>query len=455
MYAIVDIETTGGYAANNRITEIAIFIHDGNSIVEEYSSLVNPERSIPGYITGLTGISDKTVEGAPTFKEIASEVHGILKDKIFVAHNVHFDYSFVKKQLDEAGHTFNSRKLCTVRLSRRLIPGLSSYGLGNLAKSLGVEIHDRHRAGGDAGATAKIFHHLLQRDDSGVIAEFLKRDSRETKLPPNLPAEDFHNLPELPGVYYFLNKSSEVIYVGKAINIKKRIAGHFSGVGTTWGNTHIRNEICHITFELTGNELIAFLLEAEEIKRLWPRYNKAQKSFSTPWNLIKYMDGNGYQRLVLNKNSRGIQPVLSFHTHAEAWAFTLEFINQYNLCPKLCGIQKTEGACFDYRADKCLGACCEKEDPAAYNKRLEEAFKNNQNEMRSYIITGIGREEEEDSFILVDEGEYKGFGFIPSDYTIQEKSEFYNFLTPCRETRDSMQILNSFIRRELVEVREF
>lgn len=454
MYAIVDIETTGGYAQNNRITEIAIFIHDGNAVVDQYESLVNPERPIPGYITGLTGISDYTVKGAPIFSEIAKEVHGFLKGNIFVAHNVHFDYSFVKKQLEEEGIVYNSKKLCTVRLSRRLIPGMSSYGLGNLAKSLGVEITNRHRASGDAGATAKIFHHLLNRDSKGVINEFLKKESKETKLPPYLPVEEFQTLPELPGVYYFLDKLGKVIYVGKAINIKKRISGHFSGSGTTWGNTNIRNEIHSIQYELTGNELVAFILEAEEIKRLWPKYNKAQKTFPTPWNLVEYTDGSGYRRLILNKSAKGLIPLISFHNHTEAWAFLAEFIKENGLCPRLSGLQKTNGACYDYKIGKCAGACNGEESAEDYNDRLTEAISSLKNEKETYIIKGEGREEEEESFILVDEGEFKGFGFIPPDFSISEKEQLYDFLTPCKETKITLQIINSFRRRELVEVTE-
>src|SRR3990170_6640714 len=175
MYAIVDIETTGGYAANHRITEVAIYHHDGMQITGSFHTLINPERNIPYYITGLTGITSEMVMDAPAFKEVAEEIFKRLEGKIFVAHNAHFDYSFLKKEFEEVGISWQSKKLCTVRLSRKIIPGLRSYSLGSLAESLGIQIANRHRAGGDAAATVKVFDQLLQRDCDNHILKALKK----------------------------------------------------------------------------------------------------------------------------------------------------------------------------------------------------------------------------------------------------------------------------------------
>src|SRR6186713_1694243 len=317
MYAIVDIETTGGYAENHRITEVAIYLHYGLQVTESFHTLINPGRNIPYYITGLTGITTEMVLDAPTFEEVAEDIFKRLDGKIFVAHNAHFDYSFLKKEFESAGINWQSKKLCTVRLSRKIIPGLRSYSLGSLAESLGIEITNRHRAGGDAAATAKIFDQLLRRDRDGYIIKVLKRNSGETVLPPNLSKEEFDKLPALPGVYYFLNERGNVIYVGKAINIKKRIAGHFTGEAREWSRSKIRNEIHHVTFELTGNELIALILEAQEIRRLWPKYNLAQKHKAEEWGVFNYEDRNGYQRFAVNNVTRGARPLVRFSTKGE------------------------------------------------------------------------------------------------------------------------------------------
>ena len=246
MYAIVDIETTGGYAANHRITEIAIYHHDGMQVTDTFHTLINPGRNIPYYITGLTGITSEMVFSAPTFESVAKDVFAKLDGKVFVAHNAHFDYSFLKKEFESVGISWQAKKLCTVRLSRKIIPGLRSYSLGSLAESLGIAISNRHRAGGDAAATVRIFDQLLQRDREGNILKALKRNSGETILPPNLPKEQFDKLPAKCGVYYFHDAHGKVIYVGKAINIKKRIAGHFTGDSREWSKSKIRNEIHHI-----------------------------------------------------------------------------------------------------------------------------------------------------------------------------------------------------------------
>ncbi|MFM8912318.1 MAG: exonuclease domain-containing protein, partial [Flammeovirgaceae bacterium] len=318
MYAIVDIETTGGYADNHRITEIAIYHYDGQRITDKFHTLLNPGRRVPSFITGLTGITDKMVEDAPEFSQVAEEILSRLKDRVFVAHNAHFDYSFLKKEFETAGMVWQTKKLCTVRLARKIIPGLESYGLGRLAESLGVKIPDRHRAGGDAQATVKIFDILVKRDNGGVIAKALKRNSGETILPPNLDKEEFDRLPAKAGVYYFLDGYGQVIYVGKAVNIKKRIAGHFTGEAREWNRSNIRNEIHHITYELTGSELIALILESQEIRRLWPKYNLAQKFKTEEWGVYDYEDRNGYLRFCVNVVSKGAKPLITFSSKGDA-----------------------------------------------------------------------------------------------------------------------------------------
>lgn len=452
MYAIVDIETTGGYAANHRITEIAIYLHDGEKIIDSYQTLINPEQSIPEYITGLTGISNQTVANSPTFEEVSDEIYKWLDGKIFVAHNVHFDYSFLKKEFEQLGVSISHKRLCTVRLSRKLIPGLSSYGLGNLSKSLGVKIMDRHRAGGDAEATATIFHHLLKRDKDNFIQEYLKRNSKETLLPPHLPKEEFEELPEETGVYYFLDQHGKVIYVGKATNIKKRITGHFSGNKGTWGNSNIKKEIHHISYELTGNDLIALLHENEEIKKLWPKYNQAQKHFTSKWGIYSYEDQNGYIRFNINKVKRGMKPVIAMFTHSDIWHFLIAQTRDFELCPKLTGIQNVHEACYDYQNGNCHGACAGKEDAGKYNSRVQQFLDSLLSDGMSYALIGKGRQEGELSFAMVEKNKYRGIGFFDQDLTISQLSDLEDFLHPHLENPYSLQVIQSFCYREGYEM---
>lgn len=445
MYAIVDIETTGGYAANHRITEVAVFLHDGMQITDTYHTLVNPGRNIPYYITGLTGISTEMVLDAPTFEEVAEDLYNLLEGKVFVAHNAQFDYSFLKREFELVGITWQAKKLCTVRLSRKIIPGLRSYNLGSLAESLGIEIENRHRASGDAHATVKIFDQLLRRDHDNQIAKALKRNSGETILPPNLSREDFDRLPAKPGVYYFLNARGQVIYVGKAINIKKRIAGHFTGDAREWSRSKIRNEIHSIRFELTGNELIALIMESQEIRRLWPKYNQAQKFKVEEWGIYGYEDRNGYLRFSVNMVSRGSAPMIRFSTKGEAWNFLWEKVREFDLCPKLCGLQVAKGMCFNYQTGECHGACEGVESVKKYNKRIQKAIASFYEQGQTAALIGRGRTTEEKSLVLVQNGLFVGYGFIEKEKTITDWDSTMAWVKKGVETPTVQNLVHSYL----------
>ena len=304
MYAIVDIETTGGSAAFHKVTEVAILIHDGKRVVDEYQTLINPEKGIPIGITSLTGISNEMVADAPKFYEVAKDILEMLTGNIFVAHNVNFDYSFLKNEYKELGGNLNLNKLCTVRLSRKVLPGHKSYSLGRICDELGIENHARHRAMGDAKATAELMTMLIQNDTEEHIKKALKKNSKEADLPPYLPKTVFDALPDMTGVYYFHDEKGNVLYVGKANNIKKRIRSHFSSTDVVY-KQGLKDKLYDITYEICGDEMIAFLLESFEIKRLFPVFNRAQKFPTGRYGLYHYEDGRGVHRLSIGKAGLG------------------------------------------------------------------------------------------------------------------------------------------------------
>ena len=456
MYAIVDIETTGGYAQHHRVTEVAIYHFDGSRITDKFSTLINPGRAIPNFITGLTGITTAMVEKAPTFEDVAEEIYDWLKDRVFVAHNAHFDHSFLKREFELAGIQWQTKKLCTVRLSRKIVPGLDSYSLGALAESFGIKIPNRHRALGDAHATAKIFDILLKRDQQGVIAKSIKRNSGEATLPSNLNKADYDNLPNKAGVYYFLDAKGTVIYVGKAINIKKRITSHFSGEAKEWNRSNIRNEICNITYELTGNELIALILESQEIRRLWPKYNLAQKFKGEEWGVFDYEDRNGYLRVSVNAVSRGTKPLITFPSKGEAWNFMWEKVKAHDLCPKLSGLQVAKGLCFSHQTGACKGACQGVEKTKKYNKKVQQAIDSFFESGSSAAIIGQGREDGERSLVLVEKGNYLGFGFYDQQEKISDFESAKNFIRLSKDNRVVQHLVNSYlINPKGVEVVQF
>ena len=446
MYAIVDIETTGGYADHHRVTEIAIYHHDGTSITDKFQTLLNPGRDIPAFITGLTGITSEMLSKQPSFEDVAKEIQNWLKDRVFVAHNAHFDYSFIKKEFEDVGINWQPKKLCTVRLSRKIIPGLNSYSLGRLAESLGIKIPARHRADGDAEATAKIFAILLQRDNEGIIAKALKRNSGDATLPPNLAKAEFEKLPSKPGVYYFLDSRGQVIYVGKAINIKKRITSHFTGEAREWNRSNIRNEIHNVTFELTGTELIALILEAQEIRRLWPKYNLAQKHKVEEWGAYDYEDRNGYIRFCVNVVNKGAKPLITFTTKGDAWSFMWAKVKEYNLCPKLSGLQVAKGLCYSHQSGECKGACMGVETVKKYNKKAQKAIDSFHEKGESVAIIGNGRVLNEKSLVLVEQGNYFGFGFFDKDQTISDLESAKMFVKPGKDNRMVQNFVNSYLQ---------
>ncbi|MBS1668974.1 MAG: GIY-YIG nuclease family protein [Bacteroidetes bacterium] len=429
MYAIVDIETTGGFAANNAITEIAIVLHDGQHEIKRYETLINPGIAIPRYVQSLTGITEETVKDAPFFDEVANEVFQLLQGNIFVAHNVNFDYSFLKHQLGHLGYSLNLKKLCTVRLSRKVFPDLPGYSLGNLCRSLGIEIENRHRAAGDANATSLLFKMILENDREGHVEQMLKGKSKDQYLPANLPAAALEQLPPVPGVYYFHNQAGKVIYVGKAKNISKRVTSHFSNNKPNKQKQEFLRNIYSISHQTCGTELMAYLFECIEIKRLWPQYNRSLKRFEQTYGIYMFEDRNGYLRLAIEKRKKHLQPLYSFSLMVEGQNMLRKMIKQFNLCPKLCFIQKGEGSCDGIEAGYCLGACEQKEDPSIYNERVAEAMLLLKKELPSFALIDDGRDAGEQSCVLVEEGKFYGMGYLPVDANFMSPEEIKNHLT--------------------------
>lgn len=412
MYAIVDIETTGGHANANGITEIAIVVHNGKEVINSYQTLVNPGVPIPVFISSLTGITQEMVSVAPPFTQVASEVFNLLKDHIFIAHNVNFDYSFVKYHLAQAGYNLQTKKLCTVRLSRKIIPGKTSYSLGKLCQQIGIKINARHRAMGDCEATAQLFSLLLSQDTENHIGAALKKNSKEQCLPPNVHKTDFEALPPTPGIYYFHDQKGKIIYVGKAVNIKKRVLSHFSNNSGTKQKQNFLRDIYRISCKPCGTELMALITEAIEIKRLWPIHNRSLKRFEFKFGLYVYEDQRNCLRLAIDVNKKYTTPIYTFHNMLDAQTLLRNLIKEFNLCPKFANIQKNTEACIGVAELYCKGVCENQEEIKNYNLRVKAALNYLKTSQPSFAIVDDGRTEDEKSCILIDRGHFYGMGFI-------------------------------------------
>jgi len=428
MYAIVDIETTGSHASANGITEIAICIHNGVEVVERFESLINPGREIPVFIQALTGIDNEMVSAAPPFRQVAARVHELLQGKIFVAHNVNFDYSFVRHHLADAGFELNCNKLCTVRLGRKILPGMPSYSLGKLCRHLGIDNEGRHRAMGDAAATAKLFSLLLRSDTGNHIKSALKQRSKEQQLPANLPKADVEQLPLVPGVYYFHDQKGKVIYVGKAVNIRKRVLSHFSGNNPNRQRQEFLRNIFHITYQECGTELMAFALEAVEIKRLWPAYNRSLKRFEQTFGIYAFEDQRGYIRLAVDKQRKHSQTVYTCRSLTEGYNLLNQLVDEFELCPKLCFIQKNNETCNGKHGENC--ACGGHEPAENYAQRVGDALRNFKAQLPTLAIRDRGRTYEEHSCLLIENGRFFGMGYIAHDAEIDSLNDLKSHLKP-------------------------
>ncbi|MBS1512953.1 MAG: GIY-YIG nuclease family protein [Bacteroidetes bacterium] len=421
MYAIVDIETTGGYAAASRITEIAIFIHDGSRVVKHFESLVNPEQKIPRYITALTGIDDTMVEDAPTFDAIADVIFDLLNEHIFVAHSVNFDYSFVKHQLKNSGYNLTAKKLCTVRLGRKIFPVMPSYSLGNLCRTLHINNESRHRAGGDAKATVALFEHYLANNGEVHINEMLKKSSKDQWLPLHLDKTEIEKLPSVPGVYYFHNNKNKIVYVGKAINIKKRVSSHFTHNDPDRKRQNFLRNIHKVTYRACATELEALVLESTEIKRIWPLYNRSQKQPTQKYALYLFEDARGYQRLAIDKKKKNVQSLYVFNLLHEGLVMLKKMVEEFELDAKLCFLDKTPITIADYEF---------LEPPSIYNGKIRKAVEALDEKLPSFAVIDDGIKDEEQLCLLIERGSFWGMGYIPREESLYSLLELKQKLQP-------------------------
>jgi DNA polymerase III subunit epsilon len=451
MYAIVDIETTGGSSRIEKITEIAIIQHDGEKITGEFTTLVNPERNIPYFITSLTGITNEMVENAPRFFEVARTIIEFTEGRTLVAHNASFDYSFIRQEFKSLGYNFKRNVLDTVTLGRKLIPGHRSYSLGNICKDLNITITGRHRAAGDALATVKLFEILMVKDrEAGGGASVLFRNTRLSKLNPNLDISKIDSIPDVPGIYYFYNEKGDIIYIGKSRNLQQRIRTHLSN-NTTNRAMEMRDLIADIDWEVTGSELIALLRESSEIKKNKPVYNRAQRRTGFQWGIFSFTDINGYINFYYGQIVGDDSPLSVFTSKERAKSMLSSLVERYELCQKLTGLYETMGPCFHSHVGVCRGACCGKELPDEYNDRARKAAEEFLFTRRNFFIVDKGRENDERSAIKVVNGKFSGFGYFNINEMGFGLTAVHDCIQTAGDNRDIQVILKQYLRGYKIE----
>ncbi|MNK33936.1 hypothetical protein D3C87_524350 [compost metagenome] len=446
MYAILDIETTGGQYNEEGITEIAIYKFDGHEVVDQFISLINPEIPIQPFVVKLTGISNAMLQSAPKFFEVAKRIIEITEGCILVAHNAQFDYRVLRTEFNRLGYNFEKLTLCTVELSQKLLPEQKSHSLGKLVRALGIPMSDRHRASGDAQATVQLFKLLLSKDtEKEILTGLIKTDTKKGISPKLMDLVE--GLPSSTGLYYIYNESGDIIYLGKSRNIKKRVNQHFTS--TARKSKRLQREAFSVQYEITGSELIALLKECQEIKVNKPTYNRALKKTIFPWSLYAEKDTRGYLALKLQKTDGRKKEIVSFPGIIEGRNALFAIVEKYKLCQKINGADTSDrDNCFALELENCNGACVAKEMPEEYNLRVMEFINNNSFNNQSMIIIDRGRAIEERSAVLIENGVYKGYAFYNLNYQITNIDILKNIIVPMENNKDVKVIIQNYIRKK-------
>lgn len=419
MYAIVDVETTGGKFNEEGITEVAIYKFDGHEIVDQFASLVNPEKEIQPFVVKLTGINNAMLKRAPKFYEVAKRIIEITKDVTLVAHNAEFDHRMLRLEFDRLGYNYERPTLCTVELAQSLLPEQESFNLGKLTKALGIPITDRHRATGDALATVKLFKLLLQKDvDKKIISQSLKY-YKPLKIEPNLKLI-LENIPNSTGVFYVYNKDREIIYIGKSKNLKKRVTQLFTGSNKR--SKEIQKQVVDVTFEKTGSELISILKEYIEVRKHFPILNSKIKRTNFSHGLYRYVDEEGVSHLEIKSVVKNPNYILSFSSSKSGKKFLEK------------QLEEIEGSNNPDDQEELIKIITEK-----------YSLKN-----KSKLIVDKGREASERSVILIENGKVKGYAFVHLRIQMTDVTMLKSLLTPVDGSKEVTHILSSYLRHKRV-----
>lgn len=377
--AIVDIETTGLRAPRDRIIEVGIVLVDKNKITKTWSQLINPGTGVNPYILQMTRIDRYQLTKAPTFAQIADELKQLLAERIFIAHNVRFDYGFIRSEFKQLDSTFSAPHVCSVRLSRKLYPKDKGHGLDRIIKRFNFDITNRHRALDDAQIVWQFIDRSQQLLGEKQVQTAFNAILKKPALPTQLDDQQIQSLPECPGVYLFYDDNHTLLYVGKSIDIKARVRSHFYDDLHNHKELKIKQKVAKIETITTGGELEALMLESKLIKQLQPVYNHQLRRYRTLHSLVIRENSHGYKTPVYKPTESFIpddmkDSIALFRTKRQLQSALEKISDEHRLCKKLMGIEKTSSSCFGYRLKTCAGACVAKEPIEEYNHRFTQAF---------------------------------------------------------------------------------
>jgi len=429
MYAILDIESTGGKYNEEGIMEIAIHRFDGHKVVDKFISLINPERDIQPFVVNLTGINNKMLVTAPKFHEVAKRIVEITQDAVIVAHNAQFDYRILRTEFRRLGYDFKRKSLCTVDLSKKLIPEAESHSLGKLVRSLGIAVSDRHRANGDALATLKLFKLLLSKDsEKTIITEVIREETLGELSTKQLDIVDA--LPSETGVYYMHDKYGKILFIGKSKNIKKRVNQHFTNAGDL--ARKLQKETKKVTFEHTGSELVALLKEHHEIQKNSPKFNNRTRKKGYSHGVYVFENKDGFLSFKAERANGQSKRLGSFNSLKSSKKFLEKITEKYHLK--------------------------EVENTDTQNAEIIALTNKYSIDKRNIAVLDRGRENGEQSVIVIKNGLLSGLGFIDLNYQLNNIHILESIITKMHADEYATFIIESYLRKrkriKIIELKE-
>lgn len=451
MYAIIDVETTGGSPKRERIIEIAIIKSNGEKIIDSYQTLVNPEKTIPPFVSNLTGISNEMVEQAPLFEEIAAQVEAFTKGCVIVAHNAHFDYGFIKNEFRYIGQYYQRDRICTVKLTQRALPGLEGYSLGKLAKHFNIDHADKHRAYADAEATTELLHILLREANPKILAQFMHRSYIHNPPEINIPEKQLIAVPEETGVLHFYDKTGQILYILKSHDLYTRITDMLFYFNPNTHKGNMLQKATGISYTTTGSEILAQILEIEQIYKHRPAYNK--KTYGL--NLVEMStnkDKYGYYNIHLSRSNKIAKKGTYFSNFYEANSQIGSLAKLHKLCPILCTRQtNANGTCEYFEKKLCQGACVKQEENTTYNKRVERALKKLRYKHANFILIDEGPDMLTSTAFVIQNNTCIGYTIVEKTSTIENPADLINQITPTLRHPVIDQKIRMFIQKKKYE----
>ena len=427
MYAIIDIETTGGDYDEEGITEIAIYQYDGFKITDQFCSLINPKKQIQPFVKKLTGINEKMLEKAPIFFEVAKRIVEITRNCIIVAHNAAFDYRILKTEFKRLGYVFERETICTINLSKELLPEQKEFSLGKLVSNLGIPFSIRHRAFGDAQATLKLFELLIEKDiKKNIIKQHIKilnnnkASKRFLKIIEKLPSE--------MGIYYILDANNKIIYIGKSKNIKQSVTQYLTSSNKK--SLIIQNKISQASFSLTGGQLVTLLKQQIEIKINSPVLNTSSKYRIYPIG-VRVDDKETYHRIIIEQVKKNFKYLTVFKNKIDAEK-TIQILAEK----------------FEIQLNDLNFSIKEKESPKKYNYKVKKLSKSFSYPFPNFLIIENGRKHGEFTFILIKNNQFRGYGYFELNHQIKTMSQINSRLISMKENNDTKKLIYSFLLKK-------